>query len=232
MSTPLNRTYNPIPRIGHGIYTYADAAKILGLDQPKLRRWLQGYVSDLSRHYPAGEFGVWKIDGVRGFDFYTMIEAYVVAHLRDLGVPMRTIRIAREDLAERFETHYPFALKGFLSDGKKILLAMPDYGNVLIADKTGQMEFTELIDQYCRRIDFHLETDLVQRFWPVGKDHSVIVDPNHSFGRPSIEGTNISTEVLARYVDAGEPVDVVARLFDLEERQVLDAVAFEHRRAA
>jgi len=223
------------PALGQGVYTYADAEKILRLPSRKLRSWLQGYrdASKQQRH-PAGEFGVWDVRGGRGFNFYTLMEVYVVGQLRMTGVPMRKIRTARDELARRFNTSYPFSQRGILSDGKKILVALtdPDADSLLTLDQTGQTAFREIVAQFCQRIDFAPVTDLALRYWPDGRDSSVVVDPLHSFGRPSIVGTNISTDALSGMVIAGESTEMVATLYKLDVGKVEDAVTFELGKAA
>lgn len=223
------------PSLGEGIYTYGDAEKILRLAQGRLRSWLQGYLRASERRLPAGHFRVWKIGGAVGFSFDTLIEAYVVAQLRELGVAMKTIRLARDELSERLNTPFPFTKRGLLSDGKKILIALSgeDAGDVVLkVDQTGQTEFRRLVEQFCQKIDFAESTDTAVRYWPDGRHSAVVVDPHHSFGRPSIEGTNISTETIAGMLEAGESESVVASLYELELKQVRDAARFELRQAA
>ena len=162
------------------------------------------------------------------------MEVYVVGQLRMTGVPMRKIRTARDELARRFNTSYPFSQRGILSDGKKILVALtdPDADSLLTLDQTGQTAFREIVAQFCQRIDFAPVTDLALRYWPDGRDSSVVVDPLHSFGRPSIVGTNISTDALSGMVIAGESTEMVATLYKLDVGKVEDAVTFELGKAA
>lgn len=223
------------PALGEGVYTFADAEKILRLSQSKLRNWLQGYLRASGRRFPAGGFRVWKVGGAVGFSFDTLIEAFVVAQLREIGVSMKTIRMARAELSQRLETPYPFTKRGLLSDGKKILVALrgDDSGDVLLKlDQSGQTEFRRLVEQFCKKIDFAESTDSAVRYWPDGRASAVVVDPHHSFGHPSIEGTNISTETIAGMLEAGESEKVVASLYDLDPKQVRDAARFELRQAA
>lgn len=234
MST-FSERFEAHPSLGDGIYTYADAEKILRLSQGKLRNWLQGYLRTSGRSFPAGSFRVWKVAGAVGFSFDTLIEAYVVAQLREIGVSMRTIRGAREELSERLRTPFPFTKRGLLTDGKKILVALDltDADDVLLKlDQSGQTEFRRLVEQFCRKIDFAESTDAAARYWPDGRNSSVVVDPHHSFGRPSIAGTNTSTETIVGMLEAGESEEVVAGLHELDLKQVRDAAAFELRRAA
>jgi uncharacterized protein (DUF433 family) len=65
-----------------------------------------------------------------------------------------------------------------------------------------------------------------------GRHSTLHADPEHAFGRPVIEGTNIATETLHAYVKSGEPAATVAEFFELNVQQVEEAVEFETRLAA
>jgi uncharacterized protein (DUF433 family) len=60
----------------------------------------------------------------------------------------------------------------------------------------------------------------------------VVVDPHHAFGRPVIDGTNITTEALASLIRGGEKIEDVAADFRLDPAQVQEAWVFEMRLAA
>jgi uncharacterized protein (DUF433 family) len=70
------------------------------------------------------------------------------------------------------------------------------------------------------------EEHLVAKLWPLGRDKSIIVDPKHTFGQPTIEGTNIKAETIYRMFQAGESLHFIASLYEIETAQVEDAVTF------
>lgn len=224
------------PSIGHGAYTLPDAAKILRLDLSSLRRWIVAYDSDVKSGGGklAGPIAFWGHGLDRGINFSSLIELYTVAQLRALGVSMSKIRVAREELADRFDIEHPFATEGLLTDGEKLLFELkePDEESVLSLDRSGQTSFKNIIREFCRRIDFEASTELASRYWPEGRESSVVVDPSRAFGRPIIAGTSIPTETISDLIDAGENVDDVANLYQLEPYQIDDARKFEHRQAA
>lgn len=230
---------NVQPEIGLGVYTLPDAAMILGLDRRSLYRWVAGYLSRQPkgleiRRKPAGTIGAWGIGRDRGFNFNTLIELYTVAKLRERGVSMKVVRNARRELAARFEVTYPFALRGILTEGKKIWYQLdnPDSESILKLDNTGRMEFEKIIENFVKRIEFAEGTQLAERFWPDGRNSHVVVDPRRGFGRPIIDGTSITTETISGLIEAGERMDDLSALYDLEEEEIQDAHKFEQRRAA
>jgi uncharacterized protein (DUF433 family) len=165
------------------------------------------------------------------FSFHTLIEIYVIAQLRKHRVTMATLRKARQELADRFQSPHPFALEGLLVSGPCLL---KELGNQTLLElgSGGQTGFEEVIAPFCERLDFDQASRLAQRFYPEGREKSVVVDPHHAFGRPVIEGTNITTEAIASLVRGGENPGDVAANFGLEVRQVEEAWAFEQRVAA
>jgi uncharacterized protein (DUF433 family) len=52
------------------------------------------------------------------------------------------------------------------------------------------------------------------------------VDPKHQFGLPTIEGTNLRAETVYRMYLAGESKALIATLYELDTKQVNDAIGF------
>jgi uncharacterized protein (DUF433 family) len=55
----------------------------------------------------------------------------------------------------------------------------------------------------------------------------VVVNPVISFGRPVLQKSQIPTNTIARAVKAEGSARIVAGLYDISEKQVREAVAFE-----
>jgi uncharacterized protein (DUF433 family) len=71
-----------------------------------------------------------------------------------------------------------------------------------------------------------------ERWWPLGKDSSVVIDPQRSFGAPISAHSGIRTRILSSAAKAQESTEQVARLFRIDVKEVHDAVAFETKHAA
>jgi uncharacterized protein (DUF433 family) len=219
-----------------GAYTLPDAAKLLNLPIPRLRTWVIGRTvpdqsSGRKKVYPAGSIKTHGIARDRHFSFHTLIELFILAHLRGLGVSLRVLRQARRELAEREKTPHPFALEGLLTDRKKLLF---DLGTKALLElgAGGQTSFEEVVAPFCIRLDFDVTTRMACRYHPLGKDKPIIVDPAHAFGRPTIVGTNIVTENVAALIRGGETVEDVASDFGLAPEVVSEVWSFENRLAA
>ena len=172
----------------------------------------------------------WGEGREKATNFYTLIEFYIFYQLRELKVSAKKILTAHEEIAKQLKTQYPFASSKVLTDGKSILYALDD-GTTIQADRSKQIVFRELIDNFCKKIEFS-NKDLAQRYWPLGKNHCIIVDPHHQFGQPVIDKTNILAENIFDLYSAGESVQFLSRLFSLKQKEVKDAIELFNIKAA
>ncbi len=208
-----------------GIYTLPDAALILRISLSKLRRWVVA-----SEGVSGGMLRSWGAGRGRAFDFNELIESYTIYSLRNLGVSMPKIKLAHKKLSAHFQTDFPFAKKGMLSDRKEVLFEI-DNDTILNVSHQIQSEFRDLVIPFCVKIEFDDETDIARKFWPLGRSRNIVVDPRHSFGRPVIAGTNIPSEIIYGMKRGGEDVANTAFQYDISEEAVLDAIDF-HQMAA
>ena len=124
----------------------------------------------------------------------------------------------------------PFAHSDLFSDGKRLYYEYDS--SFLELSVIQQFSFKRLILQYCQKIDFHNITHLETRYWPLGKEHNIIVDPRHRFGQPVIEGTNIEVHTVINMLRAGEDPGLIASVYGLSEKQIEDTRPFMKRLAA
>ncbi len=226
--TPTKPSADPWNR---GVYLVPDAARILRLPVAVLRSWVCGRMDDDRRHFPAGEFATNGTGADRHFGFHSLIELFTIAQLRARKIPMATVRQARAELMERFQTAHPFALEGLMTSGKTLLNALGD--DILLELGTrGQTAFGKVLEPFCAGLDFDQASALASRYFPLGRQHPVVVDPRHAFGRPVIDGTNLTTEAVMSLLNGGEAVENIAESFRVAPPAVLAAKAFEQQKAA
>ena len=209
--------------LGTGIYSIPDVAFILGLPKEKVRRWMKEFwdgklSKDYNRKYSWGE-GRDKVT-----HFHTLIEFYVFYQLRELNISTKKILVAHNAIAEQLNTPFPFASSKVLSDGKSILFTLDD-GTIVNADYSKQAAFKEIIESFCKKIEFS-KADIAECFYPMGRDRHIIVDPHHQFGQPTIENTNILAETLFDLHNAGESNLFLSRLYKVPVQQIEDAISF------
>lgn len=214
---------NKKPSLGIGLYSIPDVARILNLETPFVRRWLNEYWGN---RFKAGKksFSSWGTGRDKSIHFYTLIEFYVFYQLRKQGLSAQSIAKSHEIIADELKTPFPFANLTMLTDGRKILYAI-DHDTIINADKTKQIAFSAIIKEFCHQIDFGKD-HIALRYWPLGKDKNIVVDPHHQLGQPVIKNTNLLAETLYRMNAAGEKISFLASLYDVSENDVKASIDF------
>ncbi len=214
--------------LGNGIYTVPDLALILQLPQPKVRRWLTDFYDQ--RLANNKERYSWGIGKGRATNFLTLIEFYIFYLLREQKIGANKILEAHKNMSRELKTPYPFASSKLLINKKDILYEVIT-DTWVYADNSNQIIIHTLIENFFNKIDFS-DNALAERFWPLGKEHTIVVDPHHQFGQPVIDGTNINAASIYSMYQSGEPPATIGILYDLTDEQINDAIAFCKRKAA
>ena len=216
--------------IGNGIYTVPDVANILRLPYHKVNTWLNEYWDGKLGKAFKGKYS-WRVDSTRAVGFHTLVEFYVMMQFADAGVKATQVLNAHIELSKTYDTIFPFAQKQIIenisTDGKKIYLDIEGTAITLDGSKQFNLDFIKL---FFKKLDFDKEL-LATKLWPIGKRKAVVCDPQHKFGQPVIDGTNIQTEALYKMYLAKEPIPFIAGLYELPEQKVKDAISF-HKNAA
>lgn len=216
------------PALGMGAYAVPDIAVILGLPQTKVRRVLNElWDGRLGKEFFGEEVSI-RIARQKFVSFHVLIEFFVYFELRERGVSSQRILKARKAMTKDLGTPHPFATASVLHTRKKIWYEFEQ--DIIDADGTRQTNLGEIIEQFSEKIDFNGEK-LAVRFWPLGKNKHVVVDPKHQFGAPTVPGTNVNAQVLYQMSRSGEQVETLAALYDLSEQDVRDAIQLYQRAA-
>jgi len=214
--------------LGVGLYTLADAARLLHVPRRNLLRWLEGY--SLA---PEGEAGnLVAANGERLLTFADLIELKFVALFRREGVSLPTIRVAAQDAVRQFGTAHPFALRKFHTDGKRLFATMQQERSregasesLLLELARGQMVIEDVARPFFRQLEYNGEEVMLLR--PLGPSTCVILDPRRAFGKPIDEASGVPTRVLYQMVRGGETKERVARWHNTDLAGVADAIEFE-----
>src|SRR5580658_10503634 len=167
------------PSLGIGLYTIPDVANILNLDSNLVQRWLREYWGNRFSD-GQGNLSSWGKGRDKAVHFFTLIEFYVFYQLRKQGVSAQNIAKSHEIIRRELNTAFPFANSIILTDGKKIFYSS-DGDLIINADKSKQINFKSIIEQFCHKIDFDKDAYAL-RYWPLGKDKNIVVDPHHQLG--------------------------------------------------
>ena len=212
-------------KLGAGIYTIPDISRILGFSKSKVARYINLYWDDKNGKQLFQDTYSWSVsNNTKAVNFYVLIELFTFINLQERGFSPQRIFKTRNQIIKDLEIQYPFAFAGILTDGKKIWCDYMD--SVVETNGTKQINFSQIIYDFAQRIDFNSESKMAERFYPNGKDKSIVIDPHHQFGMPIIKGTNINTEILYSMYTSGEPIKSISILYDLTQKEVNDAISY------
>lgn len=223
------------PLLEAGIFSIPEAAALVGADQDAMRVWVQGRKG---KQAPVIDNEIGRIGRSVAISFTNLMELRFVAEFAKAGVRLQDIRKIMDEVRDILRHPHPFATKiVFRTDGRKILAE--------IARKNGAQA---LYDLKSRNYEMHpvvlksLREDVI---WdPKGEAAgwyprrelapNVIILPSHAFGKPILKDSRIPTQTIADAVKAEGSAAAVAMLYDIPEKRVMEAVAFENdlRRAA
>ena len=215
-------------QLGYGIYTIPDIALLLGYPRYKVMRYLNNYLDEKLIKSEYADRYSWSVDGKRkAVNFLTLIELFTFFTLRDKGLSTYKIAKARKEISETIGSPYPFANSKVLYHDNTIWYSFND---MLLQVGTNQITIQRIIESFAHKIEFS-ENNLAEKYWPNGKNSSIVVDPKHQFGQPVIKGTNINIEVINSMHGSGEPESAICSLYDLTNKEFRDVIRF-YRKAA
>ena len=166
--------------------------------------------------------------------FADLIEIRFLEAFRQNGVSARALRIASHRAKELLGRHHPFSTQIFKSDGRTILAEITkEAGDKVLFDIVSkQYVFEKVIASYLYiGLDFN-ELKEPARWWPLGKNRSVVIDPRRAFGAPIVARTGVPTKILNSAVNAEQSLEFVAKWYSVNIDEVTDAVQFETKLAA
>lgn len=117
-------------------------------------------------------------------------------------------------------------------DGRKMYLQVKDKPAEALLEllSGGQWVIAPVITQVAQQIEFDDRTGFSKRWFPLGKDHVIVVDPSIAFGSPSIVGHGIQTaNVFDLYRGEGRNIDRTSAWLNLPPDVIKTAVEFEER---
>ena len=196
----------------------SEAAALLNMPTATLTRWLDGYSSRGTTHPPVlREEPRPRRDNWRMVTWGEFIEAGHLAGFnwgRHRRLPYSVLRSYVARWRGREATPYPLARWDPDIDGARVPDVDPPSPEWAIKD-------------FFARVDFEDGTPC--RYWPAGRRVPVVVDPARQFGRPIVDGTRITTEVLHGLNTAGGDVEGIADAYNLDVAQVEAAIGFEYK---
>ena len=216
--------------IGIGLYTPAEAARLLSLPAATISRWLRGHSAN-GRQYPP----LWSPQIELGDDrtylgFRDLMEVRVAAAFISAGVSAQRVRAAIELAREVVGLDRPLSTDRFRTDGRDIFLRVVERDEdgreraQLLNTFRRQYAFAEIIDPSLKGIEFD-EHGIPALWRPLGK-RGIVIDPERSFGQPIDEASSVPTAALAAAAHQ-EGVEIAARIYEVPATSVRRAMTFE-----
>lgn len=226
---------------GVGLYTPAEAERLLNVPSRKIARWLRGHtIEGQGKYEPLWTPEVDLDDGKVVLGFRDLMEVRVAAAFIGYGLSARRVRAAIEEARRVTGSDHPLATNRFRTDGREIFL------HVIETDDDGQererllnlfkkqYEFKGIIEPVLKTVDFG-DDGSPTAWWPAGRRSLVVVDPERAFGAPIDSASSVPTAILnsaAREMGVRQ----AALAYEVSEASVRHAVAFEesleHQKAA
>jgi uncharacterized protein (DUF433 family) len=219
--------------LGIGLYTAAEAARLLHLPVAKVRRWLGGYRGATREYGPLWPPQLPKLDDQLGLGFLDLMQLRVVARIiGNTDISLQKLRRALVLARDLVHHSHPFTTAHFRTDGRSLFFEIGRETDApQLYDVLGrQYGFHRVIEPSFKDVELDVE---ITRWWPLGKQRSVVVDPQRSFGAPVAVDSGIPTAALALAADRhGSPRQAARWYPPATEREIRDAIVFERRLAS
>lgn len=214
------------------LYTVAEAARYLHLPRATLRSWMDGRAYTAGGEERRSPRLIERPDpGDDRLSFNNLVEAHVLRALRvEHGVPMAQVRRALDYAQKEFGIDRLLIREELRAAPGEVFLK--EYGRLLSLSRSGQFAMERILDVFLRRLTRDVEGRPL-RLYPFIASQSfedgrvVSIDPRVAYGRPSIARKGISTAILAERVNAGESIRDLASYYDLDEKEIEEAIVYE-----
>jgi len=145
---------------------------------------------------------------------------------------MPMIRRASAAAQKLFGTDHPFATGKFHTDGKRLYAVLDIEGTHGRGTERHvnelarfQYVFEHVITPFFLKLE--LDGEDIVRYWPLGKDEPILIDPRRSLGKPIDPRSGVPTHVLSLAAQSGEPLRAVAQWYGATEEAICSAVRYE-----
>ncbi|MBN1230480.1 MAG: DUF433 domain-containing protein [Anaerolineales bacterium] len=216
-------------------YSIAEASRLVSMPRWTITRYLQGYEYDysyLGHTQRTTQPPVIKNEKEREnyASFLDLIDLLLVKELLKRGFGLPTLRKALNEAREHLGTHH-FARSVFFTSGSQIILKLPKDGNLIALLTGGQSAIPQIIESLSEKLEFEKITEygFANKWYPKGLAGQIVIDPEVSFGRPSLIGTGIPTNnIYDLYLGENKKIKPVSKWFNISAPQIQAAVHFEH----
>jgi uncharacterized protein (DUF433 family) len=238
---PLADAVGPPPMPPGCVYTLKQAARMAQVTRATVQGWITGKArvsGVLRRTTRVIRYAPVWIDGAPCLTFPQLLSLRMVKGLRHSGFTLRVIGWMALVAEEDFGLTAPLVALRFRRDGARIVQALqearranaePEHlpSGLDPSDAAGwQTVFADIVDRALFR-DVDWRDGMPARWWPLGHEGAVVLDPHVLAGAPHMAGTTVPTAAVAAGGGAEDAIGAVAERHGLTVAQVRDALRFE-----
>ena len=225
------------------VYGLGQVDHILGLKAGTSERWIDGY-QRAGKTYPpvirpehtGDEIVTWG----------EFIEARLLAQYRDEGALVAKMRPAVEKLREELNTLYPLAsAETWLGvEGRELVRKVQESVGldrrlllVVVRNEQQMLDWSPRAQEFADSLHWGPDSggrekkkrQVITSLNPDPAIRDVVVNPLRRFGEPSTKG--VPTEIIRELYVAGDPIEMIAELYQLPRELVESAVRYELKAA-
>lgn len=219
--------------VGRGMYSFPRASELTGIPSQSLRRWALGRTAAAgsASTRPLVSLDIPDIDDENALSFLNLVELKLVGEFRRLGLPLQYIRRVVEVLRDSYDFEHPLACRRLLTDGHAIFAEIDERGEFACLEIAGRRPnhfvMQDVVQPFFKDIEFYHDSDLARRWFPLGLEGGIVIDPSIAMGEPVLAGRGLQTSMLASLVQAGDSPEEVADWYEVLPDEVRLAVRFE-----
>jgi uncharacterized protein (DUF433 family) len=194
------------------LYSIPEAARLAHVSPNTVRRWLYGYVPN-SRAPEATPPLFGESPDSPFVSFLQLIEIVLASDFRKVShVKLDIVRRAYGTAKESWGVQYPFAHLNLESLGGHIIRWMKSEDKTApsaqAVDEPEQWALPGLVLEEIHKLDY--EEQLAARWYPVGKEVPIVVDPLLSSGLPTIPSRGVTVGAIYRRWKDDQPISFIA----------------------
>ena len=213
------------------LYSYADSDRMAGVGKGTSKRWIEGYTrtlpSGLRTKVPPVTPG--RVITGEGVSFADLVEIVAIGRFKELGFSVKTVRRIVEACQAQYEVQHPLSSLEFKAGGRDVFVKD---GTLLhgVLKRKAQPAWDSILGPFLETLDYR--DSFAHRWWPLGKDRPIVIDPEYGYGLPVVAGSGVRTEIISERVKAGDRPDEIAYDFNVSRADVDSAIQYELQRAS
>jgi uncharacterized protein (DUF433 family) len=213
-------------------YSFAEADRLAHASRGTTQRWLLDYVyRDAQGREHIQPPVTPNASASEGASFIDLVEIVAIGRLKQRRFSLHAVREIVLNCQEKLGVARPLATLQFKTGGRDAFVEQSG-ALVEVGRRKGQRAWDEVLSPFLETLDYAEELALARRWWPLGKDRPIVVDPDYGFGLPVIDGSGVRTEIILERYRADDSEEEIARDFHITPDEVNQAIRFETNRAA